>query len=209
MTTSPFSDYTGAPVTARQLAEQITRRLVENAIRLQFTRNDLALVAKADDDDPALDENEMVNDALNLALGDDTGCLSDEELNAENIDVLWVEQLMTAAVGYKDCLLDEIGKTLAIVDPASKAVGGGALIITRQHLLILRKALEIAAEEKLNDWSEADAEGGVAGIWTKEDEDEQTKEWIEKARAELGFVPAEGNVVTIAQQSRSNDDIPW
>jgi len=41
-----------------------------------------------------MDEDEMVQDALNLALGDDTGCLTEEEEIPENIDVMFVEEIL-------------------------------------------------------------------------------------------------------------------
>jgi hypothetical protein len=74
------------------LATEITTRLVERAIRHQFTRQDLALISNADESAP--DEAEIVQDALNLALGDDTGCLSEEEETPENIDVMFVEEIL-------------------------------------------------------------------------------------------------------------------
>ena len=76
----------------RILAAGITTRLVERAIRLQFTRQGLALISKSDVS--PLDEDEMVKDALNIALGDDTGCLSQEEETSENIDVIFVEEIL-------------------------------------------------------------------------------------------------------------------
>jgi hypothetical protein len=72
----------------KTLATSITERLVENTIRAQFTR---ASLDHPDPDDP-LNEDDMVRDALGVALGEDTGCLGDEEITAENIDVLFVEQ---------------------------------------------------------------------------------------------------------------------
>lgn len=72
----------------KNLATAITKRLVENAIRLQFSRNDLESCQEE------VTEDEMVQDALNLALGEDTGCLGEEEINATNIDVLFVEEIL-------------------------------------------------------------------------------------------------------------------
>jgi hypothetical protein len=76
----------------RVFATAITTRLVESAIRRQFNRQDLALISNADES--AMDEDDMVQDALNLALGDDTGCLTEEEETPENIDVMFVEEIL-------------------------------------------------------------------------------------------------------------------
>ena len=73
----------------KTIATEITRRLVERSVRLQFTRH--SMEGAVDTDDVEFIENDMVDDALNIALGDDTGCLSDEDLTPENIDVLFVQ----------------------------------------------------------------------------------------------------------------------
>ncbi|KAA6459678.1 hypothetical protein DYQ86_16295 [Acidobacteria bacterium AB60] len=78
-----------AEITYSKTAEEITRRLVDRAVRAQFTRNDLG--------DDLFNEDDMARDALNLALGDDTGCLGDDEMTAENIDVLFVDQQISAS----------------------------------------------------------------------------------------------------------------
>jgi hypothetical protein len=80
----------------RVTATEITKRIVERAVRLQFTRCSLDTINTGDD---PLDEDDMVRDAINLALGDDTGCLSDEDLTAENIDLLFVEQQLAKFAG--------------------------------------------------------------------------------------------------------------
>ena len=72
-----------------KLAQEIMERVVERAVRLQFTRCGLA---GKEIDGELLDEDAMERDAINLALGEDTGCLVDEEINAENIDVLFVDE---------------------------------------------------------------------------------------------------------------------
>lgn len=75
------------------LARTIINRIVENAIRLQWTRNIEPVESDPDADFPT--EDELVVDALALALGDDTGCLSEEDEDfRERIDLLWLEDLL-------------------------------------------------------------------------------------------------------------------
>jgi hypothetical protein len=80
-------------------AEAIVSRIVENAIRLQFTRLGLEGVEA---DGQLLNEDDMVRDAINLALGQDTGCLVDDEINPETIDVLFVEQKLREAAASRE-----------------------------------------------------------------------------------------------------------
>lgn len=44
-----------------------------------------------------VEEDDMVRDALNIALGEDTGCLGLEDIHPGNIDVLFVEQKLREA----------------------------------------------------------------------------------------------------------------
>ena len=81
---------------AKALAESIIKRVVENAIRCQWTRNIKPLESDPDAEFPT--EDELVIDALALALGEDTGCLSEEDDDfRERVDVLWLEDLLSMA----------------------------------------------------------------------------------------------------------------
>jgi hypothetical protein len=69
-------------------AEAITRRVTEHAVRISIVRHDLQ------HDDAAIDdqtEQDIVNDTIAVALGEDTGCLDPDSLSAENCEVLFVE----------------------------------------------------------------------------------------------------------------------
>ena len=74
----------------KDLAITITKRLTERAIRCTFSRHSLW------DHPDGLDEDDMVFDALGIALGEDVGCLGPEEEDAEHIDVLFVEEQLRA-----------------------------------------------------------------------------------------------------------------
>ncbi|MFL6314830.1 MAG: hypothetical protein ACJ71W_22215 [Terriglobales bacterium] len=76
-------------------AEAITRRLTENAVRLSITRHDLK------DDDGDIDdqtEQDIVNDTISVALGEDTGCLDPDALSSENCEVLFVKDQLLKLV---------------------------------------------------------------------------------------------------------------
>ena len=61
---------------------------------LQWTRNIEPLESDEDAEFPT--EDELVLDALALALGDDTGCLNEEDEDfRERVDVLWLEDLLS------------------------------------------------------------------------------------------------------------------
>ena len=76
----------------KTIATALTRRLVGNSVRVQFVRH--SLEGAVDAAGQEFVESEMVADAVALALGEDTGCLGEEELNSENIELLHVEQLL-------------------------------------------------------------------------------------------------------------------
>jgi hypothetical protein len=79
---------------SNQMARNIIIRIVTNAIRLQWTRNIEPLESDEDAEFPT--EDELVLDALALALGDDTGCLNEEDEDfRERVDVLWLEDLLS------------------------------------------------------------------------------------------------------------------
>lgn len=80
-------------------AEAIVSRIVENSIRGQFIRLGLEGVEVGG---ALLNEDDMVRDALNLALGEDTGCLGTEDLHPGFIDVLFVEQKLLAATASRE-----------------------------------------------------------------------------------------------------------
>jgi hypothetical protein len=68
------------------MAEKITRRIAENVARSAYTRFGLA-----DSMDGGIDQCEFVEDAVAIALGEESGCLAPEELTAENCELLFVE----------------------------------------------------------------------------------------------------------------------
>jgi hypothetical protein len=67
----------------QDMAEKITRRIAENLARLAYVRYGLA--------DADIDEQEFVDDAVALALGEETGCLDPEEVTEHNCELLFVE----------------------------------------------------------------------------------------------------------------------
>lgn len=74
--------------TVHGLAEEITRRLVENTVRSQFRRANLATVAELADQE--LSEDRMVDDALGVAFGLDSGVFYDAEAEHDHVEVLYV-----------------------------------------------------------------------------------------------------------------------
>jgi hypothetical protein len=76
----------------KTLASEITQRLTQNAVRVQFARRDMD--GAVDADGVEFDEAAMVLDAVNLAMGEDVGCLPPEDITPENVDVLYVEQVL-------------------------------------------------------------------------------------------------------------------
>lgn len=67
-------------------AETIVRRLAESVVRVQYSRADLCCF----EDAPT--EDEMVDDAIAVSMGEEQGCLDEDEMTAENVDVLFVEK---------------------------------------------------------------------------------------------------------------------
>lgn len=76
----------------KTVAIALTRRLTERTVRTMFSRH--SMDGAIDSGGEEFHEEEMVNDAVNIARGDDTGCLSYEEFTAENVDVLYVKELL-------------------------------------------------------------------------------------------------------------------
>lgn len=74
--------------TVHGLAEEITKRLVENTVRSQFRRANLATVAELADQE--LSEDRMVDDALGVAFGLDSGVFYDAETDHDHVEVLYV-----------------------------------------------------------------------------------------------------------------------
>jgi len=74
--------------TVHGLAEEITKRLVENTVRSQFRRANLATVAELADQE--LSEDRMVDDALGVAFGLDSGVFYDVEAEHDHVEVLYV-----------------------------------------------------------------------------------------------------------------------
>ncbi|WP_433970201.1 hypothetical protein [Tunturiibacter gelidiferens] len=80
----------------RKLAKEIVSRLVRSTIGTSWTRNIEPLDGDPDAEFPT--EQDLMTDAMNLAMGEDTGCRSKEDSNfRESVDVLWLEDLLKAA----------------------------------------------------------------------------------------------------------------
>jgi hypothetical protein len=100
---------------AKSLAHSIVSRIAENAIRSQWVRTLWELEGNPDAEWPT--EDSMVQDVLGLALGEDTGCLSEEDEDfRERVDVLWLEDLLArhlaplpAEVGEEDMQCEGCG----------------------------------------------------------------------------------------------------
>jgi hypothetical protein len=75
-------------------AKEIVTRIVTNAIAGQWTRN-LELWVEGCTEEEAPTEQQLMDDALSLALGYDTGCLDDEEFD-ERVDALWLGRKLSA-----------------------------------------------------------------------------------------------------------------
>lgn len=73
---------------AHRLAEEITRRLVENTVRSQFRRANLATIAELADQE--LSEDRMADDALGVAFGLDPGLFADEVIEHDHVELLYV-----------------------------------------------------------------------------------------------------------------------
>lgn len=77
---------------AALLAREIVTRIVTNAITSTYVRN-------LDNRDELPTEEELVDDGLAIALGDEIGCLSEEDDDfRERIDVLWLEDKLAAVL---------------------------------------------------------------------------------------------------------------
>ena len=92
-------------------AHDITRRLAESVVRVQYSRADL----DSFEDGPT--EDQMVGDAIMVSLGDDTGCLGNDEMTAEYIDVLFVEQkLQDFSAGVHEALVAALNAVLPFAE---------------------------------------------------------------------------------------------
>lgn len=88
-----MSDEQKAPV-PDDLAVRIVKRIVGNTVGAQWTRN---IEPLQDEDSEFPTEEELLSDALALALGDDIGCLDEQDEDfSEKIDVLWVRKHIVA-----------------------------------------------------------------------------------------------------------------
>jgi hypothetical protein len=76
------------------IARQIVTRLVTNTLTSAHMRW-LETLQLAEGEDP-IDLQELIDDGLAVALGDDIGCLDEEQVTPEFIDLLFVESLLTA-----------------------------------------------------------------------------------------------------------------
>jgi hypothetical protein len=91
--------------TKPDLAKEIVTRIVTNTIGFMWTRN---LETLRDDPDEIFPtEEELLQDALGLALGEDIGCLDPEDEDfADRIDLLWVRAQLAAKdaviAGYRN-----------------------------------------------------------------------------------------------------------
>jgi hypothetical protein len=84
----------------QKLAKEIVSRLVRNTIGASWTRNIEPLNGDPEAEFPS--EQDLMNDAMNLALGEDTGCLSEDDSDfRERVDVLWLEDLLKSALQPK------------------------------------------------------------------------------------------------------------
>lgn len=93
----------------KDVATTITSRIAENTVRTQFTR--YCLGGEFDGNDQPFDEERMVRDATRLALGEDTGCLTEEDISPDTVDLLFVEQALAEIErGVRDrCFHDFLG----------------------------------------------------------------------------------------------------
>jgi hypothetical protein len=85
--------------TIEVLAREIVSRIVRNTIGATWTRN---IEELQDSDAEFPTEEELIIDALSLALGDDIGCLdpNDDDFR-ERVDVLWLEDLLKRELALK------------------------------------------------------------------------------------------------------------
>lgn len=86
-----------APVS--DLAKEIVTRIVTDTITLQWIRNIAdALPDKVDADDSPT-EQELLEDALALALGDDIGCMDEDDDDfRERVCLYWLEDKLTVGI---------------------------------------------------------------------------------------------------------------
>lgn len=73
-----------------KMAEEITRRLVEDTVRSQYRRANLATIAELANQD--LNEDRMVDDALGVAFGLDPGIFYDKESEHDRFEVMFVAE---------------------------------------------------------------------------------------------------------------------
>ena len=105
---------------ASERARTIITRIVENAIRLQWTRTLSAIEANPDSEEWPT-EDAMVEDALALALGDDTGLPERRRVTSrERRNVFWLEDLLKSNAGptprshsRAGCVADSIDRIYA------------------------------------------------------------------------------------------------
>ena len=83
--------------TAHKLAEEITRQVVEDTVRSQFRRANLATIAELANQD--LSEDAMVDDALGIAFGLDSHCINDVEVEHGRDEVHLVEAKIDEILG--------------------------------------------------------------------------------------------------------------
>jgi hypothetical protein len=82
------AEYYAKETLVHDAAAKIVERVAGNAVRLAITRGSLLQCDGEEIDDQA--EQEYVQDALNVAMGEDTGCLDEGDLNETNCELLFV-----------------------------------------------------------------------------------------------------------------------
>ncbi len=73
-------------------AKAIVTRLVTNAIQSAFSRSLIVF--------EGVTEEDVIQDCLDVAMGVDIGCLDEDDLTPENIDVMFVQEELKKA--YND-----------------------------------------------------------------------------------------------------------
>jgi hypothetical protein len=116
------------------LAKQIVERIVTDTVRLQWVRTLADAFADKVDADDSPTEEDMLRDALNLALGDDIGCADeDDEDFRENTSVYWVEDKLSA---YRAALEQDNAQLRADVE-------------RQEHVISVENAARVAAEAQV------------------------------------------------------------
>jgi hypothetical protein len=103
---------TDRPIPERISAEAIVRRVVENAIRVSCARWS---IIESLGDDADMTEDDLVDDTIGIALGEDTGCLGDDEMDAEHIDLIFVQEALERERGTAESLIRGLASALNLL----------------------------------------------------------------------------------------------